>query len=48
VLNWQDLTTATGESRQVTIEQVSFTRLTPPDRRFSGFGGVISVTLRTV
>lgn len=48
VLNWQDLTTATGESRQVTIEQVSFTRLTPPDRRFSGFGGVIFVTLRTV
>jgi hypothetical protein len=48
VLNWQDLTTSTGESRQVTIEQVSFTRLTPPDRRFSGFGGVISVTLRTV
>jgi hypothetical protein len=48
VLNWQDLTTATGESRQVTIEQLSFTRLTPPDKRFSGFGGIIEVTLRTV
>ena len=48
VLNWQDLTTSTGESRQVTIEQLSFTRLTPPDKRFSGFGGVIEVTLRTV
>jgi len=48
VLNWQDLTTSTGESRQVTIEQISFTRLTPPDKRFSGFGGVIEVTLRTV
>ena len=46
VLNWQDLTS--GESRQVTIEQLSFTRLTPPDKRFSGFGGVIEVTLRTV
>ena len=48
VLNWQDLTTSTGESRQVTIEQLSFTRLTPPDKRFSGFGGIIEITLRTV
>jgi hypothetical protein len=46
VLNWQDLTD--GESRQVTIEQLSFTRLTPPDKRFSGFGGIIDITLRTV
>lgn len=46
VLNWQDLTT--GESRQVTIELISFTRLTPPDKRFSGFGGIIDITLRTV
>jgi hypothetical protein len=46
VLNWQDLTS--GESRQVTIEQLSFTRLTPPDKRFSGFGGIIEITLRTV
>jgi hypothetical protein len=48
VLQWQDLTSSTGESRQVTIEQISFTRMTPPDKRFSGFGGVIEVTLRTV
>jgi len=48
VLQWQDLTTSTGESRQVTIEQLSFTRLTPPDKRFSGFGGIIEITLRTV
>lgn len=48
ILNWQDLTTSTVETRQVTIEQISFTRLTPPDRRFSGFGGVIELTLRTV
>ena len=46
VLNWQDFTT--DESRQVIIEQISFTRLTPPDKRFSGFGGVIDLTLRTV
>ena len=46
VLNWQDLTS--GESRQVTIEKLSFTRLTPPDKRFSGFGGIITMTLRTV
>ena len=46
VVTWQDLTT--GESRQVIIEQISFTRMTPPDRRFDGFGGIIEITLRTV
>ena len=46
IVVWQDLTT--GESRQVVIEQVSFTRMTPPDKRFDGFGGVIEITLRTV
>jgi len=46
VLTWQDLTT--GESRQAVIEQISFNRMTPPDKRFSGFGGVINVTIRTV
>jgi len=46
VVTWQDLTT--GESRQVVIEKISFTRLTPPDKRFSGFGGVITMTIRTV
>ena len=46
VLTWQDLTT--GESRQVVIEQISFTRMTPPDKRFDGFGGVIDITIRTV
>lgn len=48
VLQWQDLSTSTGESRQVTIEEIRFTRLTPPDRRFDGFGGIIEITLRTV
>jgi len=46
VVTWQDLTT--GESRQVVIEQTSFTRLTPPDRGFTGYGGVIEITIRTV
>ena len=46
VVTWQDL--GTGESRQAVIEQVSFTRATPPDRKFSGFGGVIQITIRTV
>ena len=48
VLNWQDLTTSTGESRQVVIEQLTFTRVTPPDKRFSGYGGIVEITLRTV
>ena len=46
VLTWQDLTT--GESRQAVIEQVTFTRMTPPDKRFDGFGGVIEIIVRTV
>jgi hypothetical protein len=46
VVTWQDLTT--GESRQAVIEQVTFTRLTPPDKRFDGFGGILQITIRTV
>ena len=46
VVTWQDL--QTGESRQVVIEQITFTRLTPPDRGFSGYGGIIEITVRTV
>jgi len=46
VVTWQDLTT--GESRQVIIEQINFVRATPPDRGFSGYGGVIDITIRTV
>ena len=46
VLIWQDLTT--GESRQAVVEQVTFTRMTPPDKRFDGFGGVLEITIRTV
>lgn len=46
VLTWQDLTT--GESRQAVIEQVSFSRQTPPDKKFDGFGGIITIQIRTV
>ncbi len=46
VIIWQDL--STGESRQAIIEQVTFTRMTPPDKRFDGFGGALEITIRTV
>jgi hypothetical protein len=46
VITWQDLTTS--ESLQAVIEEVSFTRMTPPDRRFDGFGGIIEIMIRTV
>jgi hypothetical protein len=46
VITWQDLTTS--ESQQAVIEQISFTRMTPPDRRFDGFGGIIEIMVRTV
>jgi hypothetical protein len=46
VLTWQDLTT--GESQQAVVEEVTFTRMTPPDRRFDGFGGILQITVRTV
>jgi hypothetical protein len=46
VLTWQDLTT--GETRQAQIEQTTFTRMTPPDKRFNGFGGIIEIIVRTV
>ncbi len=46
IVTWQDL--QTGESRQVVIEQVTFSRLTPPDRGFSGYGGILDIIIRTV
>jgi hypothetical protein len=46
VITWQDLTTS--ESLQAVIEDISFTRMTPPDRRFDGFGGIIEIMIRTV
>ena len=46
IVTWQDL--QTGESRQVVIEQITFTRQTPPDRGFSGYGGILDIIIRTV
>ena len=46
VVVWQDL--STGESRQCVIEQVTYSRMTPPDKRFDGQGGVIEIRIRTV
>jgi hypothetical protein len=42
----QDFTT--GEQITGLIEQLSFERNTPPDRRYSGFGGIVYVSVRTV
>lgn len=46
IINVQDFTT--GERVQALIERINFTRKTPPDKRFDGFGGMLSVTVRTV
>jgi hypothetical protein len=46
IVTWQDLDT--GESRQVQIEAIKFTRSTPPDKKFDGYGGVIDIVVRTV
>ena len=42
----QDFTT--GEQVNGVIEQLSFERTTPADRRYSGFGGIMYVSIRTV
>jgi hypothetical protein len=39
---------AGGEPTEAIIEQVSFTRSTPSNRNYTGFGGIIAVTARTV
>ena len=46
VLTWQDF--RTGEIQQCLIEEVSFVNTTPPDKRLTGFGGIINLTIRTV
>ena len=46
IVSWQDF--RTGETQQVLIEQVLFTDVTPPDKKLTGFGGTISLTIRTV
>ena len=45
IVLWQDLNTS--ELRQVQIEGVSLRRTTPPDK-FSGYGGIINIVVRTV
>jgi len=42
----QDFTT--GEQLNGVIEQLSFERTSPPDRRYTGFGGIVYVSIRTV
>ena len=46
VVTWQDF--RTGEIQQCLIEEVAFVDTTPPDKRLTGFGGIISLTIRTV
>jgi hypothetical protein len=46
IVLWQDLNTS--ELRQVQIEKTYFTRMTPPSAAFSGYGGIIEITVRTV
>ena len=46
VVSIQDFTN--GELLQGVIEKVSFDRTTPPSKRFSGFGGIAYVQVRTV
>lgn len=38
----------TGESYLGVIEELSFTSMTPTDKRFTGFGGTLLATIRTV
>jgi hypothetical protein len=46
IVTWQDLTT--GEFRQVQIESIQYTKITPPDKDNSGNGGILQITIRTV
>jgi hypothetical protein len=46
VVVFQDFTNA--EEVRCVIESITFIRQTPPERRFSGFGGMILLQLRTV
>ena len=46
IVNVQDFTT--GERVQGVIERINFSRKTPPSGNFSGFGGLLLITVRTV
>ena len=43
-VTFQDFTT--GEQFGCVIEEISFRKISPPDRRFSGFGGILNVVIR--
>lgn len=40
--------TADGEPIEAVIEQVAFTRTSPPNGNYSGYGGILQITARTV
>lgn len=42
----QDFTS--GENFDTVIEEIAFTRMTPPSQNFENFGGIITITMRTV
>lgn len=46
IINVQDFTT--GERVQALVEKISFVRKTPPSARYDGFGGLLTITVRTV
>lgn len=46
IINIQDFTT--GEQLQGIIENITFVRKTPPSDRYSGFGGLLTITIKTV
>ena len=46
VITLQDFTN--NETVQGVIESITFERMTPPDRRFKGFGGIIYLQFRTL
>jgi hypothetical protein len=38
----------TGETFIAQVEEVDFMSMTPPGQRFNGFGGLLTITVRTV
>ena len=46
VVTFQDF--RTNEIKQCLIEEVAFTSTTPPDKKLTNFGGIITLTIRTV
>jgi ribosomal protein L21E len=45
-ITFQDFTS--GEQVSCVIEQISFERMSSPDRRYKGYGGVVYVQVRTL